>query len=317
MGAIVAFSTDGAWSLAAQPRQQDSAVHALGLERHVLELEMHGLTVVPPDVHGVPMATFDAMVEWLLARAEALIGCRFTLDRGPHAALAFLRTSGLNEGGGDTTQFLIQQLGRGHRMFRDLAINPVAVALMRHCIGRRATRFSSHNSFIKWQGDYGYGPGLGLHADQSALPLPWGRMALTANTNWCLTDYTLDGGALAYVPGSHRSGSRPVQPQATRQAVPVEAPRGSVIVFHGATWHGAFPRRIPGMRLSIANYYRHLMVTSQEDIQGSFPRELADDCADPAAFRALAGFDDTFPYKVQSQPLPQLASASPSAGTAR
>ena len=51
----------------------------------------------------------------------------------------------------------------------------------------------------------------------------------------------------------------------------VVAPKGSLIVFRGATWHGAFPRKTPGMRISVANYYRHLMVTSQEDIQGSFP----------------------------------------------
>ena len=63
------------------------------------------------------------------------------------------------------------------------------------------------------------------------------------------------------------------------------------------------------MRLSIANYYRHVMVTSQEDIQGTFPRELADDCDDPELFRALAGFADVFPYAKQNQPIPVLAAA--------
>ncbi|HVN29761.1 MAG TPA: phytanoyl-CoA dioxygenase family protein, partial [Candidatus Binataceae bacterium] len=256
-----------------------------------MELEVDGLTVVPPEVHGFPMHRFDEMVQWLLARAEAMIGCRFTLDQGPLAPLEFPSDAvAISEGGGPPNQFLIQQLARYHRVFRDLAVNRVAVALMRHLIGERATRFSSHNSFMKWHGEYGYGPGLGLHADQTAVPLPWGRNALTANTNWCLTDYTLEGGALAFVPASHRSGHRPVQPEATRRAVPVEAPKGSLIVFHGATWHGAFPRKIPGMRISIANYYRHAMITSQEDIQGSFPRELADDCDDPAQFKTLAGF---------------------------
>ena len=138
------------------------------------------------------------------------------------------------------------------------------------------------------------------------MPLPWGRNALTANTNWCLTDYTKEGGAFAYVPGSHRFGTRPDFPRATQLAVPVEAPKGSVIVFHGATWHGAFPRLIPGMRLSVANYYRHLMVTSQEDIKGSFDQALADDCVNPELFRELAGFTDEFPYKEQNQPTPVL-----------
>ena len=63
------------------------------------------------------------------------------------------------------------------------------------------------------------------------------------------------------------------------------------------------------MRLSVANYYRHMMATSQEDIVNSFPRELAEDCDNPDQFRALAGFDDPFPYAEQNQPVPSTATA--------
>ena len=296
------------------PKKFDGALAELGLADYVLQLEMDGLAVVPREVHGVSDATFDVMVECLLSRAEAMVGCPFSLDLGPLSAIEFPAAapglSAPSEEQGEQSQFLIQKLGSLHKVFRDLSVNPVAVALIRHMIGRRATRFSSHNSFIKWQGDYGYGSSLGLHADQMALPLPWGRQALTANTNWCLTDYSLEGGALAYVPGSHRSGSRPIFPQAVSKAVPVEAPRGSLIVFHGATWHGAFPRKIPGMRISVANYYRHAMVTSQEDIQNSFDQKLADDCDNPELFSALAGFADEFPYREPRQPVPRATTSS-------
>ena len=295
------------------PETISEEITQLGLEPYALDLEIDGLTVVPPEVHCFGMDRIDQLVEMLLAKSEELVGCRFSLDRGPHAELAFSPDadglSALNKESREPGQFLIQQLGRCHRLFRDLAVNPVAVALMRHMIGQDATRFSSHNSFVKWQGEFGYGPTLGLHADQAALPRPWGRSAMTANTNWCLTDYTKAGGSFAYVPGSHRRGRRPDQPRAAQEAVPVECPKGSVIVFHGATWHGAFPRLIPGMRLSIANYYRHHMVTSQEDIHGTFPRQLADDCDDPELFKALAGFEDRFPYAAQTQAIPALANA--------
>ena len=287
--------------------KKSAELSALGLDEYILQLEVDGLCVVPPEVHGVPLEDFDIMVDLLLKKAQDMVGCEFSLGRGPHAEVYFgegMPQPGIAEDRAQLTQFLIQQLASQHRVFRDLAINPVAVSLMRHLIGTKATRFSSHNSFVKWHGDFGYGPSLGMHADQSALPLPWGRTAMTANTNWCLTDYTLEGGALAYVPGSHRFGTRPVFPQAVQQAVPVEAPKGSVIVFHGATWHGAFPRQIPGMRISIANYYRHVMVTAQEDIQNGFNRDLVADCANPALFRQLAGFTDEFPYLQQSQPVP-------------
>ncbi len=297
------------------PTKVSPEIRELGLERHVLDLEVDGLTIVPPEVHGVPMARFDRMIDLILERAQAMTGSPFSLDRGPHLDLEFpegaLGLAGLSRDASPPklTQFLIQQLARIDRVFRDLAVNPVAVALMKHLLGRRATRFSSHNAFVKWQGEFGYGDSLGLHADQTAIPQPWGRRALTSNANWCLTEYSKEAGALAYVPGSHRNGTAPVQPQAARAAVAAEAPRGSLIVFHGATWHGAFPRLIPGMRLMVANYYRHAMITSQEDIQGTFPRELADDCDDPALFRELAGFADVFPYAKQSEIVPKVTGA--------
>ena len=95
-------------------------------------------------------------------------------------------------------------------------------------------------------------------------------------------------------------------PEAVELAVPVEAPAGSLIVFHGATWHGAFPRMTPGMRLSIANYFRHYMILPQDDIKNLFPRELADDCSDPTVFKLLAGFADDFPYTQPTERIPQI-----------
>jgi hypothetical protein len=296
----------------AMPEHLSDDIKRLGLEQQVFELEMDGVSVVPPEVHGVPLSTFDELTRLLLEAAEEMTGVAFNLDEGPTVPLGFPAVDGLSgaaqQANEEPSQFLIQQLGRRHRRFRDLAVNPVAVALIRHMVGQQMTRFSSHNSFVKWQGDFGYGPTLGLHVDQGGVPMPWGRQALTANTNWCLTDYTLAGGALACVRGSHRRVSHPVQPGAVKEAEPIECPRGSVIVFHGATWHGAYPRKIPGMRISIANYYRHHMVTSQEDIHGTFPPELADDCCDPALFKTLAGFDDKFPYERQTQAVPFAAS---------
>ena len=285
-------------------------VQELDLEEFVLQLEVDGLCVVPPKKTGVGTDTISAIRDQLLVEAEQTVGCGFDLDDGPDAALAMTADDNVlaHSAGdrGEPSQFLVQQLCARDRLFRDLAINPAALALIRHLIGRTATRFSSHNAFVKWQGEFGYGPNLGLHCDQMAVPRPWGRNALTANTNWCLTDYTHQDGALAYVPGSHRRMEPPRFPEAVELAVPVEAPAGSLIVFHGATWHGAFPRTTPGMRLSIANYFRHYMILPQDDIKNLFPRELADDCSDPTVFKLLAGFADDFPYTQPTERIPQI-----------
>ncbi|MGB1732890.1 MAG: phytanoyl-CoA dioxygenase family protein [Acidimicrobiales bacterium] len=285
-------------------------IQELELEQFVLQLEVDGLCVVPPERTGVAPETINAIAEQLLSEAQEVVGCEFDLNEGPKAELTMSADENViaqfSGDRGEPTQFLVQQLCARDRLFRDLAINPVGVALIRHLIGQNATRFSSHNAFIKWQGEFGYGQNLGLHCDQMAVPRPWGRNALTANTNWCITDYSLDGGALAYVPGSHRRMEPPRFPEAVELAVPVEAPAGSLIVFHGATWHGAFPRLTEGMRLSIANYFRHYMVLPQDDIKNLFPQELAEDCDDPDMFKFLAGFADEFPYSQQTERVPRL-----------
>ena len=285
-------------------------IQELELEQFVLQLEVDGLCVVPPERTGVAPETINAIAEQLLSEAQEVVGCEFDLNEGPKAELTMSADENViaqfSGDRGEPTQFLVQQLCARDRLFRDLAINPVGVALIRHLIGQNATRFSSHNAFIKWQGEFGYGQNLGLHCDQMAVPRPWGRNALTANTNWCITDYSLDGGALAYVPGSHRRMEPPRFPEAVELAVPVEAPAGSLIVFHGATWHGAFPRLTDGMRLSVANYFRHYMVLPQDDIKNLFPQELAEDCDDPDMFKFLAGFADEFPYSQQTERVPRL-----------
>jgi hypothetical protein len=297
---------------AALETRLSSEVQELGLEDFVLQLEVDGLCVVPPEKTGVKPETIKAIRDQLLVEAEQIVGCGFHLEEGPDTPLTMSADENViarfSGDSGEPTQFLVQQLCARDRLFRDLAINPTGLALIRHMIGRNATRFSSHNAFVKWQGEFGYGPNLGLHCDQMAVPRPWGRNALTANTNWCLTDYTQENGAMAYVPGSHRRMEPPRFPEAVELAVPIEAPAGSLIVFHGATWHGAFPRMTPGMRLSIANYFRHYMILPQDDIKNLFPQELADDCSDPEMFRLLAGFVDEFPYTQQTERIPRFVS---------
>ena len=60
----------------------------LGLEEYVLELEVDGLTVVPPEVHGVTDERIDELAQLLLERAEELAG------RLPGARLVVLEGAG-------------------------------------------------------------------------------------------------------------------------------------------------------------------------------------------------------------------------------
>lgn len=302
--------------------QLSSQVRELGLERYVLELETDGLTIVPPEVTGMTPEFVDHCCDVLLARFKELTGCDISLEDGPLGELRWPEsTPSLISGKTERapTQTLIQNLLQLDRCFRDLAVNPAVDALIDHLIGEqpapavrgRARRLSSTNAFVKWQGDYGYGDGLGLHPDQGNCPQPWGSTALNANATWCLTDYTKEGGALAYVPGSHRKLGYPVLPRAAEKAVAAEAPRGSVLVFHGATWHGAYPKKTPGLRLNAVAYYRHASVLPQENLSITMRDQPWHDCDNPELLEKLVGLKDGMPYLQQGYELPSLAADAP------
>jgi hypothetical protein len=296
-------------------------ITALGLEDLALELDEVGLVVVPPERTGCPQARIDEAVQAILDKAHEMTGgVRFTLDDGPIDPLSFptpdltpdqwasVCQMKVYEALMNLTQFQIQKLSQYGRVFRDIAVNPVSVALQNHMMAGR-TRLSSVNTFIKWHGDLGYGPFLGLHADQGEVPTPWGATAYTGNSTWCLTDYTKENGALAYVPSSHKEGTAAVPADAVSRALPVETPKGSLIVWHGATWHGAFPKQTPGLRLAIAVYHRHSSVLPQEDVGGQLTDAMIADCEAPDVLATLAGRNDIFPYRdFQSEVIPTLAS---------
>ncbi len=279
-----------------------TSVRNLGLEAFVLQLELDGLAIVPPQVTGVCMDVIDTAVQLLLADAENITGSTFDLQTGPAQELEWpappfgLHLGDLEAAGevGEVTQFQLQSLASRHRVFRDLIINPVALALVEHTMATQP-RLSSSNAFVKWQGAFGYGRNLGLHSDQLHVPMPWGPTAFNTNATWCLTDYAKEDGALAFVPGSHREFGRPPA-DAHRRAIAAEAPRGSLIVFHGATWHGAFHRENPGMRLTLSNYYHHPCIQPQEDIRHGFDSGLADDCDDPELLKQVLGLNSLSPY---------------------
>ena len=281
------------------PIKMNEKLVELGLERYVLELELDGLTVVPPEVHGFGLDRIDKCVDQVLKRATVVTGgARFSVEAGPLDELEMApipKMGNIQFDPADTTQFHVTHLGKVDRVFRDLAVNPASLALQQH-LTQGAARISNINAIVKWKGQHGYGPVLGLHADQAL----WGPVAHTSNSTWCLTDYTQANGALAYVPGSHRFGLSTPPKEAVEQARPVEAPKGSLIIWHGATWHGAYPGEgLQGLRLSVMVYHRHQSVLPQEDLRSYTTEEMVQDCDDPEQYRTLAGLQDRFPGREQ------------------
>ena len=282
------------------------------LQNYRRELDEQGYTVVPPEVTGVDGSMVDALTERLLEKCELLIGCKFTVEHGPERELDYGEFRGFLERISNATpsQFQLMQLCTYHRVFRDLAVNPVATSLIDHLFGttgsHRVARFSSHNCFVKWAGD-GYGESLGLHADQAGIPRPWGDKALNANCNWCLTDYTLRDGAFACVPGSHRKKSLPNLPDCVQDAIPHRMPAR----FGYRVSRCALARRVPKNDARPAPHARVFLPPHGDTAAGRHSRSI------PERTRArLRGPGPLHPTRRFRQPVP-VAGVSAAAGHPR
>jgi ectoine hydroxylase-related dioxygenase (phytanoyl-CoA dioxygenase family) len=56
-------------------------------------------------------------------------------------------------------------------------------------------------------------------------------------------------------------------------AVPVTPRAGSAIIWHGNTWHGAFARTAPGLRMNLVYSFCRQFVEPQEGMRGRVPPE--------------------------------------------
>jgi ectoine hydroxylase-related dioxygenase (phytanoyl-CoA dioxygenase family) len=112
------------------------------------------------------------------------------------------------------------------------------------------------------------GPGGGemvLHADQIFVPEPWSAEPQGANAAWCIDDFTAENGATCFVPGSHLLNRAP-RADDDREAVPMEAPAGSLVVFESRVWHRTGHNRTADQRRAgIFGWYTRPIYRTQEN----------------------------------------------------
>lgn len=215
-----------------------------GLIERAWELDVDGYTVLSPEEAGTAEMT-PRLLEASLDFASRKYGWQPDLEReGEHQGLisAF-----------GNVQAEIGVLGEG-RVFEEALLNPAVMALICYLLGESCALI--HQSlFLKCPGP----AHLPLHTDQDQTvgPSPLQSYAQVANANWALTDYTVESGAIAFVPGSHRLCRAPTRHEATDLSLfePVEMKAGSVVVWQGNTWHGAFRRSRPGVRATLVEYF--------------------------------------------------------------
>jgi hypothetical protein len=135
----------------------------------------------------------------------------------------------------------------------------VAVAVAEALMGADVRQ--SNGVGLRWcrPGDWSRpgGPQATLHADwpTAQMPEPWpegctGMMAL-----FCLTDFTAQNGATRVIPFSQLARHRPGKACSYREHLeePVEARRGSLLLFDSKLWHRVGPNTSAGSERLAAN----------------------------------------------------------------
>lgn len=260
---------------------REAGVRALGLEDALPELEEQGYVVIPPE-KVAPPEFIERMTDALLAVIERRTGKPHSIDKNAD--------KGYYTAEPDTPgQFLLYYLLFEDRVFEEWIMNPTLQALITYQL-RELGRLSSLVSFVKSKGGrLGEGDSLGLHSD--APPDPTGSVHDdVCNAALILTDYKKEDGAIAMVPGSHRYGRYPKPGEGVAEAVPVEAPAGSLVFFKGNTWHGAFPKLTDGLRLNVTSYAASKFLKTQETYQRHITRAMLE--RNPIAFARFLGVAD-------------------------
>ena len=255
-------------------------IRELGLEQNVAELDTFGFTILPPG-KAAPVEFTDRLRERLLEVAERRTGVKHDVESGEHGQLP-------NSQPNFSHQYLLYYLLLEDKVFQEGATNPYLLALQTYMLGMDC-RLSNAVAFVKWRDEIGYGETLGLHADNTLKhPISIGHETHTGNSAWVLTDYTEDNGAIAFVPGSHQKARHPGPGEGVADAIPIEAPAGSLLIWHGNLWHGAYPRKNEGLRLVMSYYFNRSYLQVQEDYRHTVTPEILAD--NPKRLAVLLGF---------------------------
>ena len=189
------------------------------------DLDEHGYAVIED---AAPLELFDRL-------RDAIV--RITEEHNARGSTPF--------DFGPNTSMIYRLLARDD-VFLEAALAPTLVEVMEHLLGAGYVANATTGSMLH----AGAQPGP-LHADNQFFPEPFPPQVQIATAIWCLDDFSGELGSTHVVPGSHRFGRQPRMGEGVAEAIAVDAPRGSIVVWTGHTWHRSGGRTAPGMRVAL------------------------------------------------------------------
>jgi ectoine hydroxylase-related dioxygenase (phytanoyl-CoA dioxygenase family) len=171
--------------------------------------------------------------------------------------------------------------------FREMAIHPTVTGALDRVLADHATSYQLHLTQVI---EIGPGsPAQLVHRDQWAFdffPFPQGY-EVECHTMWAMQDFTEENGATRVIPGSNTWADK-LRPT-LEETVPVEMPKGSVMLYLGSLYHGGGPNRSNAPRRGVNVGYTLSWLRQEENQYLACPpevaRELPEDLAKLAGYR--------------------------------
>ena len=225
------------------------SIRRLKLESKVADLEVNGYTIIGPhefDDRGLAGRLRDAILR--ISKRETGVE--------PDVRDGTTHSGGAMALGEARFYMLLED-----PVFEEALMHEVPLSMVSYLLGASCL-ISSLSTAIRGPGT----PALPLHTDMILAPSPFPSYAQVANIFWTLTDVTPDGGSTFFWPGSHKFCRRPTAHECadTSRFVPISAAAGSIVVWHGNTWHGAGEKRTPGLRITMPMFFCRSYFTPQE-----------------------------------------------------
>ena len=270
-------------------------IQELGLTDHLLEIHEIGYTVIPPEKVTTPEMV-KRLQDAIIKVAERRTGVPHALDKPGNPGNMEIPEITQSFGDAYNLYYLLME----DEAFQDYLENETLGTLMDHMLANSA-QLSSMMVFLRWcNPDIDQAPlSLGLHSD--SIPP---NVGMVYNSALLLTESEKEDGAMAIVPGSHRMNRHPHPGEGVEQAVPVSGPVGSLAIWHGNTWHGAFQRSNPGIRLNLQARFSHRTMKTMEMYQNEVPDEILQNRS--ARFLRFLAIDDPFGWKEKGAELRQV-----------
>lgn len=273
---LAATRSGAPWSV---PEEVANQVATLGLASHVADLHRDGFTVIPEVVDGDTVAR---------VRRAVLAGIR--PGRAHHI-------TGLRSAVGETHMTLGTD-----PVFTEVLAIPQMLTLADVVCGKGMLAMQ-HGSVR----DDHCAP-ICLHAENAMwLPAPYPDHEYVLLTILTCDEFNEQAGGTRFLPGSHRTRRDPTFEEAFSYDgnVAAEAKPGSLIAWLGTTWHGTFPRQVPGQRVGLHTLFTRPALRPTYDLRWIPDSQIPTDDLRVRLRRA-----DAFDQPAYQRPSPAVCSRS-------